>query len=237
MKILLTIIVFFLILWIGWSYFGTRNIERPQILSTTMLSGWVEKRTIAPMIQAVVMVSGSQSQAINAWFRLIAWYIFGSNRSQASVAMTAPVASSQIEQSGSESIAMTTPVAVSQIEQSGSESIAMTTPVATEQLWSSYRVSFMMPSRYTLATLPVPTDPRVTLVEMPSQTYYVWSFVGYANASRAQSQLAKFIYALAMQDIKTEWLSTPILNQYNDPWTMPLMRHNEWWIAVGEESK
>ncbi len=218
MKILLTIIVFFLILWIGWSYFGTRNIERPQILSTTMLSGWVEKRTIAPMIQAVVMVSGSQSQAINAWFRLIAWYIFGSNRSQASVAMTAPVGSSQIEQSRS-------------------EPIAMTTPVATEQLWSSYRVSFMMPSRYTLATLPVPTDPRVTLVEMPSQTYYVWSFAGYANASRAQSQLAKFIYALAMQDIKTEWLSTPILNQYNDPWTMPLMRHNEWWIAVAEESK
>ncbi len=37
--ILLTIIVLFLVIWTGWSYFGTRNIERPQILSTTMLSG------------------------------------------------------------------------------------------------------------------------------------------------------------------------------------------------------
>lgn len=215
MKILLAIIVLFLIIWTGRSYFGTRNIERPQILSTTMLSGGVEKRTLAPMIQAVVTVSGSQDQAINAWFRLIAWYIFGSNRSQEPVAMTAPVA-------------------LSQVEESTSTTIAMTAPVATEQVWSSYRISFMMPSRYTLATLPVPVDPRVTFVEIPSQTYYVWSFAGYANASRAQSQLGKFIYALAMQDIKTEWLPTPILNQYNDPWTMPLMRHNEWWIAVGE---
>lgn len=216
MKILITIIFVLLMVWIGWSYFGTRNIERPQILSTTMLGGGVEKRTLAPMIQAIVTVSGSQDQAISAWFRLIAWYIFGSNKSQESVAMTAPVASSQVKRS---------------------ETIAMTAPVATEQVWSSYRISFMMPNHYTLETLPVPVDPRVTLVEIPSQTYYVWSFAGYVNASRAQTQLEKFISALAMQDIKTEWLPTPILNQYNDPWTMPLMRHNEWWIAVEEEGK
>lgn len=49
---------------IAWSYFGARGIQKPRILSRKMLSKNVELREFAPMIQASVLVSGSQKTAI-----------------------------------------------------------------------------------------------------------------------------------------------------------------------------
>ncbi len=118
---------------------------------------------------------------------------------------------------------MTAPVATS-------KSIAMTAPVATEKRDSAYRVSFMMPSTYTLETLPKPNNNNISFDQLPEQRFYVWSFSRWANEDRAQAQLEKFQQALTAQGIVTT--ATPILNQYNDPWTMPRLRTNERWIAV-----
>lgn len=207
MVITLIIIGVMLLIWILWSYFGTKSIEKPKILSSSMLSDWVELRELAPMIQAIVVVTWSQKLAINNWFRQLAWYIFWSNVVKQSVAMTAPVASSK-----------------------QNANIAMTAPVATQQVWDTYRISFMMPSKYTIDTLPKPNNTNISFVQLPAKKYYVWKFSWYANESRANMQLAKFKKALNSQHIQS--YAEPILNQYNDPWTMPLMRKNEWWIAV-----
>lgn len=156
MKILIIILASLLIIWILWSYFGTKNVEKPKVMSSSMITGGIEVRTIAPMIQAVVIVTGSQSQAINNGFRQLAGYIFGGNTVQKPVAMTAPVALSTASDNAT--------------------SIAMTSPVATQQQGGTYRVSFMMPSKYTLATLPKPNNDQISFVELPSKTYYVWKF-------------------------------------------------------------
>lgn len=205
MKTVAIIIVILLLARVGWSYFGTRSVEKPQITSTTALSGGVSLVEVAPMIQASVVVTWSQSEAIQNGFRQLAGYIFGDNTAKQPVAMTAPVA----------------------VEKTNT-TIAMTAPVATQQQWDSYRVSFMMPSEYTLDTLPAPTDDTISFTELPSKDYYVRKFAGYAYESRAQKQLARFLTALDAQGIVVS--AEPILNQYNDPWTMPLMRQNEWWI-------
>lgn len=65
MKTTLIIIGVVLLIRVAWSYFGTRNVEKPKILSSKMLSGNIELRELAPMIQASVLVSGSQKEAIN----------------------------------------------------------------------------------------------------------------------------------------------------------------------------
>ena len=156
MKILLIILGSLLVIWILWSYFGTSNVEKPKIVASKMLTKAIEIRTFAPMIQAVVTVTGSQSQAINNGFRQLAGYIFGGNTVQKPVAMTAPVALSEASDDAT--------------------SIAMTAPVATQQEGGTYRVSFMMPSKYTLATLPKPNNGQISFVELPSKTYYVWRF-------------------------------------------------------------
>ena len=52
----------------------------------------------------------------------------------------------------------------------GAEKVAMTSPVVSESAGDAYTVSFIMPSKYTMDTLPTPSDPRVTLKEVPSRT-------------------------------------------------------------------
>lgn len=206
MKILITIGIVLLFLWIARSYFGTKHIEKPAIINTTKIGQGVELHVIAPSIQATVVVSGSQKDAISNWFRQLAWYIFWWNTTRQSVAMTAPVALQK------------------------STTIAMTAPVSTQQSGESYMVSFTMPKSYTIDTLPSPNNSAIKFIELPSKQYYVWSFIWYAYESRTQDQLAQFIKALNAQGITVS--SDPILNQYNDPWTMPLMRHNEWRIET-----
>lgn len=159
------------------------------------------------MIQATVTVGWKQKEAITNGFRQLAGYIFGWNTTKKSVAMTAPVALS-----------------------TSSASIAMTAPVAAQKEWHTYRVSFMMPHKYTLDTLPKPNNKNIAFVEIPAKKYYVWSFSWYATEPRANKQLALFLKALKSQNKKHA--ATSILNQYNDPWTMPLMRTNELWIEA-----
>jgi hypothetical protein len=67
---------------------------------------------------------------------------------------------------------MTAPVALSK----SYTSIAMTAPVAAQQVGDTYRISFMMPSKYTLNTLPNPNNTNISFVEIPPKKYYVWKF-------------------------------------------------------------
>jgi hypothetical protein len=102
----------------------------------------------------------------------------------------------------------------------------MTAPVGIQKESKSYRVSFTMPSKYTLKNLPKPDNTNITFTEIPAKKYYVWKFSGYAKEARANRQLKAFEKVLKQQKITTG--KSTILNQYNDPWTMPLMRSNEW---------
>ena len=43
-------------------------------------------------------------------------------------------------------------------------------------IWAAVQVSFVMPSKYTLDTLPKPKDSDVKLEEVPSQTFGVISW-------------------------------------------------------------
>ena len=90
---------------------------------------------------------------MNSGFRNVAGFIFGGNERKESVAMTSPVRTERVE-SGAKT----------------SEKIAMTSPVRTERAPSggAYRVSFVMPRKYTLATIPAPKDSRVKLREVPA---------------------------------------------------------------------
>jgi len=123
---------------------------------------------------------------------------------------------------------MTAPVALEKNDDS--TAIAMTAPVALQEDGAQYRVSFMMPSSFTLDTLPKPTNNNISFVEVPSKKYYVWKFSGRATESRATKQLELFQKSLKDQSLQGK--QNPILNQYNDPWTIPFMRTNEWWIEL-----
>ena len=107
-----------------------------------------ELREYAPHILAETIVEGDQEGAGNKAFRRLFRYISGDNRSRATVAMTAPVS-----------------------QEKAGEKISMTAPVGQQREGDKWAVSFMMPSSYTMETLPIPDDPLITLRQVPARRW------------------------------------------------------------------
>lgn len=186
--------------------------------------GDAEIRRYAPQIAAEAVVEGPVETARNEGFRQVAGYIFGDNTAKASVAMTAPVVQGREPSGGSQSIAMTAPVV--QARAGRSESIAMTSPVVQQpagaEFWS---IQFIMPSKYTMATLPQPNDPRVRLVEIPARTFAVVRFSGLGR----EDAVARHEKALDAALAGSSWraVGEPVTWYYDPPWTVPFLRRNE----------
>ncbi len=170
----------------------------------------VEIRLYAPLIVAETVVDGDMDSATSQGFRRIASYIFGDN---ARIAMTAPVVAEP--QGKSEKIAMTAPVS---IEPQGEDGKRM----AGAQRW---RIHFVMPSQYTMATLPKPLDPQVTLREIPARTYAALTYTGFNGENAVQEKTDELLDWLKAQSIET--VGKPQLARYNPPWTLPFLRRNE----------
>jgi hypothetical protein len=171
-----------------------------------------EIRRYAPQIIAEGIVDGDMDSASNRGFRLIADYIFGNNQKTA-IAMTVPVVVEP--EAVSEKIAMTAPVSVEpQTEQAGS--------MVGARRW---RIHFVMPSQYSMATLPKPLNPLVSLREIPAKTFVAITYSGFNSEASAQEktdELAAWIQARALESI-----GRPQLARYNPPWTLPFWRRNE----------
>jgi len=188
----------------GCSVIGVREGTEEPRFSVAGRVGEIEIRQYGPRIAAETTLEGDEDSARSAGFRRIAGYIFGANKQSAKIAMTAPVAQS------SETIAMTAPVAQSRDAQ------------------GQWVVRFFMPSSYTLATLPVPDDGRVRLVEVPGETMAVLRFTGVASISAVSAKREALLAALK----PSAWQPTgvPVAWYYDPPWTIPFLRRNE--VAV-----
>lgn len=94
--------------------------------------------------------------------------------------MATPVSEEKIE--GSEKIPMALPVTQEPLKES--EKIAMTVPVIEEASGEKiHRISFTMPSKYTLETLPEPDDERINFKEVKNQKTAVLRFSGRLKRS------------------------------------------------------
>lgn len=165
-----------------------------------------ELRAYGPKIIAETIVTGTLDEASNAGFKLIADYIFGNNTSRTG---------------DNEKISMTAPVTV----EAKSEKISMTAPVSIEQTGGKWRVHFVMPSQYTLETLPKPNNPAVTLREVPANNVAVIRFSGFAGEDKTATKTADLMTWLDSKAIKP--IGKPQLARYNPPWTLPFFRRNE----------
>jgi hypothetical protein len=186
-------------------------IEEPKF-ALLEKSGDFELRLYKPMIVAETYVDGSLSEASNTGFRLIAGYIFGGNKSR--------------QDSSSERIAMTAPVTL----EPSSQKIAMTAPVVVESKDNRWRVHFVMPAGYTLNSLPIPNDSRVSLREIAEQKTAVIVFSGFAGEDKVKDKTAELIDWIKSRGF--EAASTPQLARYNPPWTLPFFRRNEILINI-----
>ena len=177
-----------------------------------------ELRHYAPTLIAQTIVEGDMDTASNKGFRLIADFIFGNNlaadsEQAAKIAMTAPVT---VEPQSSK-IAMTAPVTVE----------PQTASMAGAQQW---RIHFVMPSQYTLATIPKPNNSAVTLLTLPRKYFVVHRYSGFNTVARVQEKTDEALAWAKQQSLKV--VGTPQLSRYDPPWTLPMFRRNEIMVEV-----
>ena len=168
----------------------------------------IEIRQYEPMIIAEVEVEGKREDAIGDGFRLLADYIFGNNTVQQVISMTAPV------------------------QQKENQNIAMTAPVQQQSTGKSWRMSFVMPSKYSMDSLPVPNNNRVRLKEILTKKFVVIEFSGTnsnENVTEHENQLMNYIEA---NQIKIN--GSPKYAFYNPPWSLPFLRRNEVMIEINQ---
>jgi DNA gyrase inhibitor GyrI len=166
----------------------------------------IEIRQYKPMIIAEVQMQGQREEAIGEGFRLLADYIFGNNTVQKSIAMTAPV------------------------QQQENAKIAMTAPVQQQSTGNTWQVSFVMPSQYSMETLPKPNNDRVTLKEIPAKQFIVIRFSGMNSEHNVTEHEKKLMEFIQTKNIAVT--GTAKYAFYNPPWTLPPMRRNEIMIEL-----
>jgi len=189
-------------------------LEEPKY-EVIQADGNFEIRKYAPFLIAETLIDGDMDEASNKGFRLIADFIFGNNQ----------VADSNV----SAKISMTAPVTVAPI----SKKIAMTAPVTVEpqsaesnmQTSKRWRIHFVMPSQYTLANIPKPKNEAVTLREIPSKIFLVYSYSWLNTLSRVQTKTDEALEWANRKGLKV--IGAPQLSRYDPPWTLPMFKRNE----------
>ena len=116
------------------------------------------------------------------------------------------------------------------VTQTTSEKIAMTAPVTQTGNGDEWKMQFMMPSQWTLETLPKPLDERVKFVEMPAKKFAVITFSGFWNEKTFKKQQQKLLDFITSNKLET--IGQPIKAFYNPPWTLPFLRRNEILIEI-----
>jgi hypothetical protein len=189
--------------------------------------GDIEIRVYPGYILAQTDVEADFDNAIGKGFSILANYIFGGNKKKANISMTAPVSGENLNES--EKIPMTVPVTEESVDES--EKIAMTAPVTEEKSGTHiYRISFTMPSKYTLETLPEPEDKRISFKEVRNQEMVVLRFKGRVNHKLADKEVRELKTWLQKNDIKPK--TNFIIAQYNNPAVPGFLRKNEVMVEI-----
>jgi len=185
--------------------------EKPNY-TVAMSEGKFEVRDYPAMLLAEVKVTGDRNQAANRGFRKLAAFIFGDNQPNAKIAMTSPVTQTP----KSAKIAMTAPV--------------MQTPDTSGE-WT---INFMMPSEYSMDTLPRPTDSDIRIFETKPYRTVSIRFSGRGgmkSLNKHQTQLDEFVTAQGLQIT-----GGPEYAFYDAPFVPPILRRNEVHYRLAETS-
>jgi hypothetical protein len=169
--------------------------------------GPFEVRQYGPQIVAETFVQGDFEKVGNEGFRRLYGYISGENRKKESISMTAPVS-----------------------QEASSEKIAMTAPVGQERVGGTWRITFVMPSAYTMETLPEPLDSRVILREIPEQLMAAMRYSGTWGRERYEERKARLLEGI--QDRGLRPTGEPVFARYNPPFMPWFLRRNEVLIPV-----
>ena len=168
-----------------------------------------EVRQYQSMILAEVTVTGDMRDAGSSGFRPLADFIFGNNQLATKVEMTAPVTRTE-----STKIAMTAPV----------------TRIENEN--KSWTVSFVMPEKWTMETLPKPNNPEINIRQVPGEMVAILEFSGRGSEATHKAKRIELEQWIVEQGYAA--ISEPRYAGYDAPWVPWPFRRNEVMISVAK---
>jgi effector-binding domain-containing protein len=172
--------------------------------------GDFELRQYNSYILAQVESSSNMKDATYAGFMKLFNYISGNNSNRAKILMTIPVTEEQV---------------------STSEKIPMTAPVTTERSSNNaYVTSFVMPSSYSMETLPEPKDKSITFRQVPAHRAAVVRFSGRMTEELAGKKIEGLKQWMNKNNLEPK--SNFVMAQFNPPWIPGFMRQNEVMVDV-----
>ena len=189
-------------------------IEEPRF-EVLAQDGAFELRDYAPYLVAETRVEADFESAGNLAFQRLFRYISGDNTAQQKIAMTAPVTQSRSDSRG--------------------EKIQMTAPVAQQADGTGYRVAFIVPAKYTIDTVPKPSDPTVQIRAVPARLVAAWRYSGRWTTANYQEHEAELRREIGARDLKVT--GDPILARYNPPFMPSFLRRNEVLIPVERKTR
>jgi hypothetical protein len=166
-----------------------------------------EVRSYSQAIVAETIVEGEFESVGSEAFRILVAYISGENEARESIAMTAPVT-----------------------QESKGRKVAMTAPVTQESSKGGYRITFMMPSTFTLETLPVPRDERIHLRQDPAQRYVAIRYSGFWSRRNYERHLSELRGWIHQRNLKPK--GGPVWVRYDPPFMPWFLPKNEILIPV-----
>lgn len=184
-------------------FLGIRREENPSY-SVLRQEGDFEIREYEGYICAQVEVQGNEKSLVKTAFMKLARYIFGANKKQTVLHMTAPV-----------------------IKEPKGEAIPMTAPVLMQgERKNSLRMSFIMPKKYKLDELPTPDDPQIMFRVIDKHRAAVLTYSGRSNPDKEQKRILELKEWLQNQ-ANYGAAQEPIFAGYDPPWTISFRRKNE----------
>jgi effector-binding domain-containing protein len=108
----------------------------------------------------------------------------------------------------------------------------MTSPVEMYGKDGTYVMTFMMPSEYTMETLPLPNDERVKLREIPARRVAAIEFSGGWSQESARERTEELKVWMSQQGLTAA--GEPIFARYDPPFVPWFLRHNEILVPVAE---
>lgn len=188
--------------------FGIRLNEQPDY-EVLVTEGDVEVRRYKKTLIAQVTVQGEHDLAVKSGFQTLANYIFGDNEERSTIEMTAPVFQQNAQ---------------------GNQSIGMTAPLFREQNENGWTISFVIPEKFDLNTVPDPVNSNIRLAEMPERKTAVFRYSGNNNEEKMREAEEKLNEWLTSSGLTAK--STIRWAQYDPPFAIPFLKRNEAQIDI-----
>ncbi|MCD2452560.1 heme-binding protein [Methylicorpusculum oleiharenae] len=190
----------------GCSIVGIRSANEP-VYQVLRDEGQIQVRQYQALVVAETEIGADYKTSSSEGFQRLAGYIFGKNKTQEKLAMTAPVT-----------------------QEKASTTLDMTAPVIQQKSAGKWRMAFVLPQDYTLENAPIPLDPAVVVIEIPARKVAVLTYSGSLSEQGIIENATALTEWVSTQAYKT--LSQPRSAAYDPPWTLPFMRRNEIHIDI-----